>query len=417
MSTYKTGKKGAWIIGISFFLVLVIGISLLGYYTGGFRDWSFFEIKSNKNLQIVLTPQEGNSITFYAETVEGEADRCSQRVTATVYPDIGENIDLVWNLYFGEKVVSWDLDKFPGKQKIENFLVLKDTEEKNTKEIECLQEFGTQAIISAALRSDETIKGTCTVDYMQEFTGADLKMGVNVIDLYEKYPDMVEGDYGFTGEGLTSPYAYDWVLHTEQTETTITFPYAQDGDFRDSYAGIYTSKWDYIVRLSNEYADGAAKSELFSHSKGTFTLENEFEEEVNPISVEVAMTESYYSALAAARLPKATYTDMYEGTVESDFFKEENIGVFVSAIESNANIILGREEGISPRNILYRCYGLNVRTYENYVNLVNEIKKRESEPMVQMKISFQPTHGERVETVYQIKFDISGLNVAENITG
>jgi len=89
MARKKTMQKksgaGKLIGGVAIGLVIAIGAGVLGYYTKGYRDWTFGKAEEppaaevDHNEQLLITPQESNGIRMLAATEVTEEGKNGSR--------------------------------------------------------------------------------------------------------------------------------------------------------------------------------------------------------------------------------------------------------------------------------------------------------------------------------------------------
>ena len=178
--TLGQGKRAAKITA-----VFLAGIILLA--AGGVGGWyirKHFEPKAevDHNNQIAITPGEEESgiMTLSAETVTAEDGAKVHRLTATLSPE-GATDFVDWSIAWGEEAVYWDGQKIgqdkADKGEVTDYISLTPMSSgSRTADVVGLKDFGTKAVITAAVRSNPAIKATCTVDYVMRMTNIDIHL-------------------------------------------------------------------------------------------------------------------------------------------------------------------------------------------------------------------------------------------------
>lgn len=177
----KGGKRAAQVTA-----VVLAGIILLA--AGGVGGWYLkkqFEPKAevDHNNQIAITPgeEEGGIMALSAETVAAEDGAEVHRLTATLSP-AGSTGQIDWSIAWGEEAVYWDGQEIgqdkADKGEVTEYISLTPTSSgSRTADVVGLKDFGTKAVITAAVRSNPAIKATCTVDYVMRMTNISVKLG------------------------------------------------------------------------------------------------------------------------------------------------------------------------------------------------------------------------------------------------
>lgn len=174
------GKRAAQITA-----VILAGIILLA--AGGVGGWYLkkqFEPKAevDHNNQIAITPdeEENGIMTLSAETVATEDGTKVHRLTATLKPE-GSDDTVDWSIAWGEEAVYWDGQEIgqdkADKGEVTEYVTLTPTSDGAlTADVVGLKDFGTKAVITAAVRSNPEIKATCIVDYVMRMTEMNIRL-------------------------------------------------------------------------------------------------------------------------------------------------------------------------------------------------------------------------------------------------
>ncbi len=398
MASKKTMQKksgaGNLIGGVAIGLVIAIGAGVLGYYTKGYRDWTFGKAEEppaaevDHNEQLLITPQESNGIRMLAATEVTEEGKNVQRITAKVLPEAAELSDATfqWALEFGETTGSWGSET---QSAIGKYLTVSDTEQENVKEIECMQAFGTQAVITVTLEGEAYagIYARCAVDYVQKALGAE-------IELYNRISEE---------SGLPQGYGYDYKLTPDKLNVTLPFPYATSEEFESRFYTSYVMSGHQSMYAAHAGKDirgtaGQTVTEIFSD---VYTIKNG-----------VAMVGAGITTL---KVYMAT-TSAYDRVIELASEKGLSLGNASEAAPSAGEFVLKSYSDLTVMKFLIeggnRYLSGDFADYLTFLNCVKQI----SEPMVQVKITYQTKADHKeIETVYNISWDTSGLPVMEGI--
>lgn len=396
MASKKTMQKksgaGKLIGGVAIGLVIAIGAGVLGYYTKGYRDWTFGKAEEppaaevDHNEQLLITPQESNGIRMLAATEVTEEGKNVQRITAKVLPEAAELSDATfqWALEFGETTGSWGSET---QSAIGKYLTVSDTEQENVKEIECMQAFGTQAVITVTLEGEAYagIYARCAVDYVQKALGAE-------IELYNRISEE---------SGLPQGYGYDYKLTPDKLNATLPFPYATSEEFESRFYTSYVMSGHQSMYAAHAGKDirgtaGQTVTEIFSD---VYTIKNGVAmvgAGITTLKVWVAKTAAYDRLIELVR----DYVGCYSETSKNDV----------------GNFVLSSPNDISIMNLLVEMCGYYVNgKFEDYLGFLSGMKQI-AEATMQVKITYTTSFdNEEIETIYNIGWDTSELPVMEGI--
>lgn len=96
----------------------------------------------------------------------------AQQLTATITPNDATNKIVDWSVAWKNENSSWA----KGKTVTSYVTVTPTSDGALTANVQCLQAFGEQVIVTVAVRDAEGINATCPVDYKQKITGVSLKI-------------------------------------------------------------------------------------------------------------------------------------------------------------------------------------------------------------------------------------------------
>ena len=387
----KKSGKGKLIGGVAIGLVIAIGAGVLGFYTKGFRDWSFGKAEeppaseADYNEQLLLTPEESNGIRVLAETEVTEEGKKIQRITATVLPEAAgdtEGATIEWSLNFEENPLgSWGNET---KGEIGEYLKIHDTEQANVKAIECLKPFGTKAAITVKLQAAKEFNAKCKVDYVQKALGGEIRI----------WNEIVEESH------FPKEYAYDYRFTVDQTNVTLPFPYATSEDYELRFYSMYVGK-EYsslYAQKEGRAITGIAESEVYAKFSEVYTIANEVAEN---IKVEAAVTNEYDAMISTSE------SDGVKFGFLGDLYEKPTVGEFKE---------LKMPEQLSIMSLLVEVGGLYLKSeFDNYVKYAKSMKQW-SPQTVQVKVSYKTKIENRlIETIYDVSWETIGLPVIEGI--
>lgn len=151
-------------------LAVVLGAGMFSFMMNADKQ----EMADNGQ-NVVVTPDGGNNyIALMSETIVNEEGYTAQRITATVTPPNATNAILDWSIAWGTETGSWGAG---AQGDISNYLAVTPTSDGAlVADVTCEAPFGTQAIVTAAVRGYSNISATCTVDFMQRYEGVDVDL-------------------------------------------------------------------------------------------------------------------------------------------------------------------------------------------------------------------------------------------------
>lgn len=395
MASKKTMQKKSGIFGgLAIGLAVAIGVGVLGFYTKGYQDWTFGKAEEppaaevDHNEQLLITPQESNGIRMLAATEVTEEGKNVQRITAKVLPEAAELSDATfqWTLEFGETTGSWGSET---QSAIGKYLTVSDTEQENVKEIECMQAFGTQAVITVTLEGEAYagMYARCAVDYVQKALGAE-------IELYNRISEE---------SGLPQGYGYDYKLTPDNLNVTLPFPYASREEFEKRFYSAYMmSGYQSLYAMQvNKDIRGTAVPRVKAIFSDVYTIENNVKimgAGITTLKVYWAKTEAFDRLIALV----SDYVTCYD--YRDNFLID--VGDFKICGANSMQIM----------NLLIEACGYYINgTYEGYLGFLNGMKQI-SEPTLQVKVTYTTSFdNEEIETIYNIGWDTSELPVMEGI--
>lgn len=115
---------------------------------------------------------------FAANGVSAQAET-AYTLTATVVPDTATDTSVDWEVAFVNAESAWA----SGKNVTDYVTVTPTADGALTANVECLQAFGEQVLVTVVSRDNPLATATCTIDYAQKVTGATLKLGDITVNL------------------------------------------------------------------------------------------------------------------------------------------------------------------------------------------------------------------------------------------
>ncbi len=184
----------------------------------------------------------------------------AKQVTATVTPQGAEDAVLDWSVAWKEGTSGkWG----NGKTVTEYVTVAATSDGALTANVSCTQAFGEQVIVTAAIRGNADVKGTCTVDYQQKYNNA-----------------------------ITGSIAY-----VQSTAGNITWTLGSTADVTVDYPGYAKS----VTELQNYYATAGSNKGTYTVSvKTALTDVYTVAAEVKDVKIELAPTADYIAKVKAA---------------------------------------------------------------------------------------------------------------------
>ena len=115
---------------------------------------------------------------FAANGVSAQAET-AYTLTATIVPDTATDKTVDWEIAFVNPSSEWATDKV-----VTDYVTVTPTADGAlTANVECLQAFGEQIVVTVVSRDNPLATATCTIDYAQKVTGATLKFGDVTVNL------------------------------------------------------------------------------------------------------------------------------------------------------------------------------------------------------------------------------------------
>lgn len=187
LKRHKKSDKVKWVItavvGVVLSAAVVLG-SLELWGGEGVKPSTWFtpaeeqpdaETPDDEGGMIVGEPEE-NGVSLMSANIAPEeyADygispmaESAQLLTAVITPETATDKTVDWTVEWGNPSSVWATDKT-----VTDYVTITPTSDGAlTANVECLQEFGEQIIVTVTSRSNSSIKGTCTVDYAQKYVG------------------------------------------------------------------------------------------------------------------------------------------------------------------------------------------------------------------------------------------------------
>lgn len=217
------------------------------------------EAKINHGDQLHVTQGVGHGMSL-SSVREVKNEVTSITITATVTPADAVNAILDWSLDFGTETGSWGSET---QGEVTDYATLTPESDGALKAtLSCSGAFGTQMILTASVRGHEEVYATATVDYVQRYESATVKMN---------YTHGTDADRNLA-----------WNL--TGASNTVAFPKIEKG------ADL------------NEYAGGTYDNAVMAEYSDVYTIANG----VKTVKVSVAASETYVAALSAAGITGVT---------------------------------------------------------------------------------------------------------------
>lgn len=280
----------------------------------------------------------------------------AKQLTATITPADATNKVVDWSVAWKDANSAWA----KGKTVTSYVTVTPTSDGALTANVACLKAFGEQVIVTVAVRGDDSINATATVDYEQRVIGIDLS--IKVAWSGGEVPVNWSFTYGNLNptvdylSGVKSSLSYqDWALgfcDNSNTTCSITVHYS-----------------DYT-------------------KNGTWS----------GVSISVAPSATYISALESA-----------------GFTTSVSAGAFVQAGSTNSNSVQCSVSDLILRKFVSSPTGY--QNYTQYTTVRNYLKSHSSDVMLQIKLAMIGGTSKDIATVYNVKFSSTSLaTLAEGIS-
>lgn len=177
----SNGKTARCVICCVLAAALLFGSGVLGYFTHKWTKGEAPETTAAGQGGMVIGSSDGYGIALvsaeiplsqYDEYGIMPAAESAQTVTATLkdyagdllYEDDAERVQLTWTL-------TWKTNSGWGNGKsVAEYVSLSTSENTHTATLSCLQPFGEQLVLKAAVKDNDYISNTATVDYRQKYS-------------------------------------------------------------------------------------------------------------------------------------------------------------------------------------------------------------------------------------------------------
>ena len=276
----------------------------------------------------------------------------AHQLTATVTPTDAINKLVDWSIAWANENSSWA----KGKSVTSYVTVTPTSDGAATANVQCLQAFGEQVVVTATVRDAEEYKATCTYDYRQKFLGFDLSVTHN------------------------SKKIIDLVYNKTDVEIDFPFQITSGSSFLEAYGMVYGMGYSLSTKfnLSSVYTKSTAVESFYE--------------------ISVAPSATFISALKSAGISTS-------GMSANTYSKSSVTGS--SAFDLSGMFYLP-----------YSVYGSSDSVaWANYTKLRSSLKSNVGSTMLYVKCRTQTTDGKYVETIYSIKFTTSSVStLASGIT-
>ena len=147
---------------------------------------------------------------FAANGVSAQTET-AYTLTATIVPDTATDKTVDWEIAFVNPSSEWATDKV-----VTNYVTVTPTADGAlTANVECLQAFGEQIVVTVVSRDNPLATATCTIDYAQKVTGATLKLGDITVNLGGT--TNVKWQINVNGEGFGGAPDFDYTVNDVYT--------------------------------------------------------------------------------------------------------------------------------------------------------------------------------------------------------
>lgn len=147
---------------------------------------------------------------FAANGVSAQAET-AYTLTATIVPDTATDKTVDWEIAFVNPSSEWATDKV-----VTDYVTVTPTADGAlTANVECLQAFGEQVVVTVVSRDNPLATATCTIDYAQKVTGATLKFGDITVNLGGT--TNVKWQINANGEGFGGVTDFDYTVSEAYT--------------------------------------------------------------------------------------------------------------------------------------------------------------------------------------------------------
>ena len=330
----KKGLAAVAAVGVA----AVIGVGVWAGVTFGREKVDF-----GQNMLVTPSDGEGMKISAVALTEDGET---VQRLTATVTPADATDVKVDWSIEWGETTESWG----SGSQgTVTDYVTVTPTSDGAlTADVECLDAFGTQAIVTASIRGRSDVSATCLVDFVQ------------------KYDDV---SATLTFQNGTESQDKTWTLGS--SSVTAGFP-----------ASKSTSE---LAAFNGSGSVTASYSDVYTIAGGA-----------ESVTISYAYTDAYVAALAAAGVTKTA--NSYQTLASSLSGNTATLTAFT------ADELLGFD-GESVTTVQYAAYKSYLASHTNDVMITVKIDVESKEGVVGGSKTYQIKLSDIAQTEFDIQID------------
>ena len=334
----KAGTKKGLAAVAAVGMAAVIGVGVWAGVTFGREKVDF-----GQNMIVTPSDGEGMKISAVALTEDGET---VQRLTATVTPADTTDVKVDWSIEWGETTVSWG----SGSQgTVTDYVTVTPTSDGAlTADVECLDAFGTQAIVTASIRGRSDVSATCLVDFVQK---------------YEDVSATLKFQNGTGSQDKT------WTLGS--SSVTAGFP-----------ASKSTSE---LAAFNGSGSVTASYSDVYTIAGGA-----------ESVNISYAYTDEYVAALAAAGVTRTA--NSYQALASSLSGNTATLTAFT------ADELLGFD-GESVTTVQYAAYKSYLSSHTNDVMITVKIDVESKEGVVGGSKTYQIKLSDIAQTEFDIQID------------
>lgn len=165
---------------------VAIAAAFVGIFSDGFTNWDKFKPEEEQTETaglggMVVGESAGSGMKLMSTTISA-ADyddygispmaETAYLITASVTPADAFDPEVDWSVAWANSSSAWASGKT-----VTNYVTVTPTSDGAlTANVECLQAFGEQVIVTATSRDNPSVEGSCTADYMQRYLGTETKL-------------------------------------------------------------------------------------------------------------------------------------------------------------------------------------------------------------------------------------------------
>lgn len=296
----------------------------------------------------------------YADEGIATQAESAQQLTAIVTPADATNKEVDWSVAWKNASSEWAI----GKTVTDYVTIAATADGALTANLSCLQAFGEQVIVTVAVRSDNAISATATVDYEQRLLGVDISMM-------------------HTWASSKSAEPINWSFTTANLNPSVDFIriYSKSNFYQNFVLG-FCDKTNFTVKINEVHYSVYTKSKA-----------------ITGLKISVAPTAEYLNALTAA-----------------GFTVNVNAEEYISLNSTNSMMFT-----FASSDLLFESFVENMsagmKTFDQYTAMRKSLLSNVSKDMLRIKLEGLNVDERDSATIYNIKFTQSSVTpVVESIT-